>query len=128
ARVAAAAGAGPVLETAVGRFRFPPAPVRDALVGELSASRQAHLRSAVAASIETRYAGGLDEHLPALARHYASAGDERPALEKALDYAMRSARRALELLAFDAAVDDYPIALDLTERSGDPPLRQPFAL
>ena len=115
-------------ELSVDRFRFTHALVRDALVSELSASRQARLHAAVAASIETRYAGGLDEHLPALARHYASAGDERPALEKALDYAVRSARRALELLAFDAAVDDYRIALDLIERIGDRPLRDRFEL
>ena len=41
---------------------------------------------------------------------------------------MRSARRALELLAFDAAVDDYCIALDLTERIGDRPSRDRFEL
>ena len=127
-RVEEAVGAGLVHEISVDRFRFTHALVRDALVGELSASRQAHLHAAVAASIETRYVGGLDEHLPALARHYASAGDERPALEKALDYAVRSARRALELLAFDGAVDDYRIALDLIERIGDRPLRDRFEL
>jgi class 3 adenylate cyclase/tetratricopeptide (TPR) repeat protein len=127
-RVEQAVGAGLVHELSVDRFRFTHALVRDALVGELSASRQARLHAAVAASIETRYAGSLDEHLPALARHYASAGDERPVLEKALDYAVRSARRALELLAFDAAVDDYRIALDLTERIGDRPLRDRFEL
>jgi class 3 adenylate cyclase/predicted ATPase len=128
ARVEQAVGAGLVHELSVDRFRFTHALVRDALVGELSASRRARLHAAVASSIEMRYAGGLDEHLPALARHYASAGDERPALEKALDYAMRSARRALELLAFDAAVDDYRIALDLIERIGDRPLREQFEL
>ena len=127
-RVEQAVGAGLVHELSVERFRFTHALVRDALVGELSVSRQARLHAAVAASIETRYAGGLDEHLPALARHYASAGDEPPALEKALDYAVRSARRALGLLAFDAAVEDYGIALDLTARLGDRPARERFEL
>jgi len=128
ARVEQAVGAGLVHELAVDRFRFTHALVRDALVSELSASRQARLHEAVAASIETRYASGLDEHLPALARHYASAGDDRPALEKALDYAVRSARRALELVAFDAAVEDYGIALDLIERIGARPVRDRFEL
>ncbi len=114
-RVEQAVGAGLVEEVAIDRFRFTHALVRDALTAELSASRRARIHAAIAASIETRYAARLDAHFRALAQHYANAGVPE-LLERALDYARRSGRHSMDLLAFDAAAEDYNFALELVAR------------
>ncbi len=122
-----AVGAGLVEEVAVDRFRFTHALVRDALVAELSASRRARMHAAIAAVIEARFAARIDDHLRALAQHYADAG--RPELlERALDYAKRSARRAIDMLAFEAAVEDYTFALALVARMPAYPERSKIEL
>ena len=110
-----AVGAGLVEEVAVDRFRFTHALVRDALIVELSASRRARMHAALADVIETRFAARLSDHLRALAQHYANAAVPEM-LERALDYAKRSARRSIDLLAFEAAVEDYTFALELVAR------------
>jgi class 3 adenylate cyclase/tetratricopeptide (TPR) repeat protein len=115
ARVEEAVHAGLVEEVAIDRFRFTHALVRDALIAELSASRRARMHSSIARAIEARYAARVDDHLRALAQHYANASEPQ-LLERALDYAKRSARHAIDLLAFEAAVEDYAFALDLVAR------------
>ena len=123
-----AARAGLVHEVGIDRFRFTHALVRDALAGELSASRQARVHAAIAASIEARFASTINDHLRALAHHYAHAGDDQQTVGKAFDSALRSARRALELLAFDASVEDFSTALALLARLPDRPERDRFEL
>jgi class 3 adenylate cyclase/tetratricopeptide (TPR) repeat protein len=110
-----ASNAGLVEEVAIDRFRFTHALVRDALIAELSASRKARMHVAIARAIEARYAARLEDHLRALAQHYANSG-EPALLERALDYAKRSARHAIDMLAFTAASEDYTFALDLVTR------------
>ncbi|HYL51753.1 MAG TPA: AAA family ATPase [Acidimicrobiia bacterium] len=122
-----AVGAGLVDEVAVDRFRFTHALVRDALVAELSASRRARMHAALADVIETRFAARLSDHLRALAQHYANAGAPEK-LERALDYAKRSARRSIDLLAFEAAVEDYSFALELVARMPTYPERSKLEL
>src|SRR5205085_10035923 len=56
-----------VQETAVGRFRFAHALVRDTLYGELSATRRARLHGRIAAQL----AIGRPDDVAALAHHYA---------------------------------------------------------
>jgi class 3 adenylate cyclase/tetratricopeptide (TPR) repeat protein len=114
-RVEQAVRAGLVHELAVDRFRFTHALVRDSLAGDLSASRQARVHAAIAASLEARHGSAIDEHLRAVAHHLSSAGGSE-SLDRAFDYAVRSARRSLEMLAFDAAVEDYRMALGLLDR------------
>lgn len=116
ARIEQAIGAGLIHELSVDRFRFTHGLVRDALAGELSASRTARVHLAIAQSLEHRFAGALDEHLRALGHHYACAGDDPATARLAYRYAVRSAERSLELLAFDGAVEDYGMALELLER------------
>jgi tetratricopeptide (TPR) repeat protein len=101
--------------------------VRDALVAELSASRRARMHAALADVIETRFAARLSDHLRALAQHYANAGVPEM-LERALDYAKRSARRSIDLLAFEAAVEDYTFALELVARMPAYPERSKIEL
>jgi tetratricopeptide (TPR) repeat protein len=61
----------------------------------------------------------MADHLRALAHHYAHAGDDPDLIGKAYDAAVRSARRALDLLAFDAGIADYGTAVDLLGRLPD---------
>ncbi len=122
-----AVAAGLVEEVAVDRFRFTHALVRDALVAELSASRRARTHAALANVIETRFAGRIADHLRALAQHYANAGVPEM-LERALDYAQQSARRSIDLLAFEAAVEDYTFALELVARMPAYPERSKIEL
>jgi class 3 adenylate cyclase/tetratricopeptide (TPR) repeat protein len=122
-----AVNAGLVEEVAVDRFRFTHALVRDALVSALSASRQARIHMRIAEAIERRFAARLDDHFGALAQHYANAAAPE-VLERALDYAKRSAQRAIDLLAFEAAVEDYAFALELVERMPAYPTRSRIEL
>jgi tetratricopeptide (TPR) repeat protein len=110
-----AMNAGLVEEVDVDRFRFTHALVRDALAAQLSASRSARLHVAIAETIEDLYQDQLDDHLRSLAHHYAT-GTTEDTLERALGYARRAARRSRDLLAFDAAIADWELALELQDR------------
>jgi DNA-binding SARP family transcriptional activator len=101
------------------RYRFTHALVRDTLYGELSAARRVTLHRRVGEAIEAVHAGRLDDHLPALAHHYAraSAGDTA----RAVDYAARAGDRALAQLAHDEAVAYYGQALELLDVTEGPP-------
>ncbi|HSS12084.1 MAG TPA: AAA family ATPase, partial [Acidimicrobiales bacterium] len=127
-RIERAVGAGIVHEISVDRFRFTHGLVQDALIAELSHSRQAHLHGAIAASMEQQFGSAIDDYLRALAHHWANAGGDEGTLVKALEYAVRSARRGLELLAFDAAVEDYDAAVAISARLTGRPSEEGFEL
>jgi hypothetical protein len=57
------------------------------------------LHRRVAEAIETIHAGGLDDHLPALAHHWARASAPAADTARAVDYATRAGDRALAQLA-----------------------------
>ncbi len=121
ARVEQAVRAGLAAEIAIDRFRFTHALVRDALVNEMSASRRARAHAAVAGAIEARAGGVLEEDLHALAHHYAHAGGDSATLARAHRHAIASAERAMKMFAFDVAVADYEIALELLSQLSDSP-------
>ena len=98
------------------RYRFSHALVRDTLYDQLSAARRMGLHRRVAEAIEELHAGHLDDHLPALAHHWAR-GTETT---RAVDYATRAGDRALAQLAADEAAAYYRQALELREVSGAP--------
>jgi DNA-binding CsgD family transcriptional regulator len=88
------------------RFQFVHALVRDTLYDELPATRrtQQHLR--IGAALERRYQDDLAPCLSALAHHYHASGPSGdPA--KAIEYAIRAARRATEMLAHEEASRHY---------------------
>ncbi|MDQ3946011.1 MAG: AAA family ATPase, partial [Actinomycetota bacterium] len=109
-----------VIESAntANRYRFAHALVRDTLYGELSASRRVSLHRQVAQAIETVHATRLDDHLPALAHHWARASAPAADTIKAVDYATRAGDRALAQLAHDEAAAYYLQALDLLSTGG----------
>ncbi len=97
----------------VARYRFTHALVRDTLYGDLSAARRTTHHRRVADAIETVHAGSIDDHLPALAHHWARASTTSADARRAVDYAVRAGDRALAQLAHDEAVAYYRQALDL---------------
>jgi len=95
------------------RYRFAHALVRDTLYSGLSAPRRMTLHRRVAEAIENLHAAGLDNHLPALAHHWAQAAAPSAETGRAVDYAARAGDQALAQLANDEAVRYYRQALEL---------------
>ena len=104
--------------TAGNRYRFAHALVRDTLYGELSATRRAAFHRHVAEAIERVHGTALDDHLPALAHHWARAAAPAADLRRAVDYAARAGDHALTQLAHDEAVAYYRQALEFLESGG----------
>jgi class 3 adenylate cyclase/tetratricopeptide (TPR) repeat protein len=107
-----------VIESAGGRYRFAHALVRDTLYNGLSAMRRVALHRRVAEGIEAIHPAALDDHLPALAHHWARAGAPAAETHKAVAYATRAGDRALAQLAHDEAAAYYRQALDLLRSDG----------
>ena len=99
------------------RFRFAHALVRSTLYDELSSARRAALHRRVAEAIESVHAGHLDDHLPALAHHFARASAPQAVTDKSVSYATRAGDRALAQLAHDQAVAYYRQALEIIDLS-----------
>jgi class 3 adenylate cyclase/tetratricopeptide (TPR) repeat protein len=95
------------------RYRFAHALVRDTLYSGLSNARRVTLHRRVAEAIETLHATALDNHLPALAHHWARAAAPAAETSRAVDYAARAGDQALAQLANDDAVRYYRQALEL---------------
>ncbi len=95
------------------RYRFAHALVRVTLYDELSSARRVVLHRRVAGAIEAVHANRLDDHLPALAHHYARLAAPADETAKAVEYATRAGDRALAQLAHDEAVAYYQQALEL---------------
>ena len=97
------------------RYRFTHTLMRETVYGELSTARRVTLHRRVAEALESIYAGSLDDHLPALAHHYANAAIPVGASKKAVAFACRAGDRALLQLAHHDAINFYQQALDLLE-------------
>ncbi len=105
------------------RFRFRHQLLRATLYDSLSTARRQRLHRCVGQAIEDLYRSRLDEHLPALAHHFAQAAAATSGdAATAVDYAWRAADRALAQLAHDHAAELYAQALELfdgVEPAGD---------
>ena len=97
------------------RYRFTHTLMRETVYGELSTARRVTLHRRVAEALESIYAGRLDDHLPALAHHYANAAIPAGASKKAVAFACQAGDRALLQLAHHDAIRFYQQALDLLE-------------
>src|SRR5581483_3792406 len=115
AAVEEALGARLLVEVSADRYRFAHALVRATLYDELSGPRRLSLHRRVAEAIESLHGPALDDHLPALAHHWARASAPAAATAQAVDYATRAGDRALGQLAHDQAVGYYRQALELLE-------------
>jgi tetratricopeptide (TPR) repeat protein len=67
----------------------------------------------VAKAIESVHGRALDDHLPALAHHWARASAPAADADRAIDYAARAGDRALAQLAYDEAAAYYHQAVEL---------------
>jgi len=99
-------------------YRFAHALVRDTIYRQLSAARQVVLHRLVADAIESVHAAALDDHLPALAHHWARASVPPADTARAVDFARRAGDRALDQFANDEAAQYYQQAIELLGVSG----------
>jgi len=113
-----AAAARLVSEVPGVRYRFAHALVRTTLYDELSGARRVSLHRRVAEAIETVHSSHLDNHLPALAYHWARAAAPAAESAKAVEYASRSGDQALAQLAHDQAAVYYRESLGLLDAAG----------
>ena len=104
-----------LVEVAGPRYRFGHALVRATLYEELTGARRVALHRRVAEAIESLHGRALDDHLPALAHHWARASAPAADTTRAIAYATRAGDRALTQLAPDEAVSYYSQALELLD-------------
>jgi DNA-binding CsgD family transcriptional regulator len=95
-----------------GRYRFVHDLVRETLYEELPTADRIRLHLRVGAMLETLYGANLESHLAELSHHFSQAAPVG-GLDKAIDYAVRSADRNMRLLAYEEAVRHYQRALRL---------------
>jgi DNA-binding SARP family transcriptional activator len=101
----------------VPRYRFTHALVRSTLYGNLSGARRVTIHRRVAEAIEVVH-DVLEDHLPALAYHWARAAAPVAETGRAVDYATRAGHRALAQLAHDDAARHYASALEILASAG----------
>lgn len=109
-----------LVEVAGTRYRFAHALVRATLYEELTGARRVVLHRRVAEAVESLHERALDDHLPALAHHWARASASAADTARAVDYAIRAGDRALAQLAHDEAAAYYRQALELLDVSESP--------
>jgi len=105
----------------VPRNRFSHALVRATLYDELSAARRVSLHRKVAEAIEEIHGQRLDDHLPALAHHWARASAPAAETSRAVEYARRAGDRAMAQFANDEAAAYFGEALELLDVAGVAP-------
>jgi class 3 adenylate cyclase/tetratricopeptide (TPR) repeat protein len=101
-------------QDAVGRYTFSHALVREALYEELGVTRRVRLHRRVGEVIEQLFEARRDEHLDELAHHFLQAQD----LDKAVEYSIHAAGRAMALLAYEEGAKLYEQALQAMELRG----------
>ncbi len=113
---------------ALGRYRFSHALVCETLAGDLAPGRGPALHRSIGEAIESVHAADLDAHAPELAHHFfeaIAAGDAG----RAIEYAMRSARQAAAVFAWEEAIREYERALHaLRPAASDDPRRMQILL
>ena len=97
------------------RHRFAHALVRSTLYDELSPARRVLLHRRVGHAIERIHGHVIDDHLAALAHHFARCSAGGGEALKAAGYARRAGDRALVQLAYDEAAGYYRQALELLD-------------
>jgi tetratricopeptide (TPR) repeat protein len=94
-----------------GRYDFAHDQTRAVLYQQLGQARRRHLHRRVAEALEVRHRDELSPYFGHLANHYEAAGES----ETARRYALREAKRAVELYADEDALEWYDRVLALSE-------------
>jgi DNA-binding SARP family transcriptional activator len=93
-----------------GRYRFTHILVRDALYGQLPASRRTALHRQVGEALEALHGHDLGPHLAELAHHFQQ-GAHGLRDDRALAYMVRAGERAMALIAYEEAARLFEVAL-----------------
>ncbi|GAA1712315.1 AAA family ATPase [Kribbella yunnanensis] len=124
-----AVGAGIVHTDGSGTYRFAHGLLQQTAYADLPLDLRGSLHRRVGEVLEGRYSAEPEMHATALAHHFVAAircGQPTEALaHRALDYSVRAARRASQLLAYEEAETHYEQALAVLDRtlSGTPDQR-----
>ncbi|MEK6285150.1 MAG: protein kinase [Acidobacteriota bacterium] len=102
------------LPQAIGQYGFVHALIRETLYDEISTARRVRFHRRIGEVLEKLYANSLDSHLPELAYHFFQASPAGNS-DKAIDYAIRAAKRAISLLAYEEAAGQYERARAVIE-------------
>jgi class 3 adenylate cyclase len=93
------------------RFMFSHALVREALYEELGVTQRVRLHRRIAEAIEEICGDDIEPRLGELAHHFLQAQE----LERAIDYSVKAADRAVSLMAYEEGADLYGSALQALE-------------
>ncbi|GAB3892546.1 hypothetical protein GCM10029964_067520 [Kibdelosporangium lantanae] len=105
------------MEYGSGQVRFVHALTRAALLAKLAPARRGELHARAATAIESRSADNLGPRLAEIAHHLVSAGTDP---DRAVSYLTRAARRAMDLLAYEEAVEHTNRAITVLASAPDP--------
>ena len=94
------------LPQAVGQYSFVHALIRETLYDEISTARRVRFHRRIGETLEQLYGNSPDSHLTELAYHFFQASPAGNG-DKAIDYAIKAARRATSLLAYEEAAGHY---------------------
>lgn len=102
------------LPAPVGTYSFAHALIRETLYDEISTARRVRLHRRIGEVLEKIYSNNLESHLAELAYHFvqASPGGD---LDKAIDYSIDAATRAMAQLAYEEAVRHYENVIQALE-------------
>src|SRR5215813_2082485 len=112
--------------SAVGRYSFSHALIRETLYEELSALRRVRLHQQIAAILEHRYGSPAEAAalphagaaLAELAYHFFQAAQGGQAIDKAIAYARQAGEHAMSVFAYEEAVGHYERVLQALARHG----------
>jgi class 3 adenylate cyclase len=102
------------------RYQFPHHLVRQTLYEELTATRRARLHRRIGEALEELHGGRTHGHLPELAHHFGEAARAGSDIDKAVDYGRRAGDRAMELIAYEEAVEHYQRVLAILDHAEVP--------
>jgi tetratricopeptide (TPR) repeat protein len=99
-------------------YDFVHALIREVLYEQLSLRRRMTFHQKVGETLERQYAGRLEAVVEDLAHHFTRA-PHGEGLEKAIQYSIEAARKAMGLFAHEEAVRYYQSAVELLGETGD---------
>ncbi len=108
----------------LGQYRFSHILIREVIYGQLTTSRRVTLHKTIGEALERTHAANLAPHFSEISHHFlqaAPAGD----FERAIDYATRAGRQAMDQVAWEPAASHFVQALQALALQSDPdPMRR----
>jgi class 3 adenylate cyclase len=98
----------------VDQYTFTHALIKETLYEELSTARRVRAHRQIGEVLEAQHKDDVDSYLPQLAYHFSEAAQGGD-VDKAIDYAVRAAKRANQMLAYEEAAVHYDRALQVLE-------------